>query len=201
MGRFFAVLTALLTGFGLSAPAMAHADRTFEYVTEEFQDGPLVAGPFIFELNPNFMSDKTLKPQGQFLVIKMEVTNVGNRPATFVANYQTLSDFSGRVFAPSTTAGLGETGEPQIAGINPGNAFTAGLVFDLPAGTALPDYILTLRASEGSPGISFQLPVGTVTPAPPPVTQGDANDYARSKGLPFLPYPQVPPGQRGAPIG
>jgi hypothetical protein len=169
-------------------------------MSEKFQDGPLVAGPIVFELNPNYMSDKTLEPQGQFLVIRMKVTNAGNRPATFVANYQTLSDYSGRVFAPSTTAGLRETGSSQIAAINPGNAFSAGLVFDVPAGTALSGYILTLRASAGSSGISFQLPVGEVTPTPPPPTQGDLNDFARSNGL-RVPYPEVPPGQRGAPIG
>ena len=200
MGRFSAVLIALLTGFGLLAPVTAQADQTSQFVFEKFRDGPLEAGPFWFQLNPNYMSDKTLKPQGQFLVIHMDVTNIGRRPATFVANYQTLSDFSGRVFAPSTTAGLRETGESQIADINPGNKFSAGLVFDVPAGTALRGYMLTLRASADSSGISFQLPVGEVTPTPPPLSQGDVNDYARSRGL-TVPYPEVPPGQRGAPVG
>ena len=59
---------------------------------------------------------------------------------------------------------------------------------------------LELRASATSPGVRLALPVGTLTPTLPPitVTQGDVRDCARSKGLPYLPYPQMPPGQSEA---
>jgi len=126
----------------------------------------------------------------------MDVTNGGNRPARFIADYQTLTDFSGRVFSPSATAGLRETNNPQVADINPGNKFSAGLVFDVPPGTVLSSYILTFRASAASSGVSFQLPVGNLK-APVTVTQADRDEYARRNGLvvpSYLPpYPPLPP--------
>jgi len=70
--------------------------------------------------------------QGEYVIVKMTVTNVGNEPQTFFASFNTLSDGS-TVYQSDDEAWiyLGNT----LADLNPGDSVDTAVVFDVPRGT------------------------------------------------------------------
>jgi hypothetical protein len=70
--------------------------------------------------------------QGEFVIVKMTVTNVGAEPQTFFASFNTLSDGS-TVYQSDDEAWiyLGNT----LADLNPGDSIDTAVVFDVPKGT------------------------------------------------------------------
>lgn len=73
------------------------------------------------------------KAQGQYCVVTMNVTNVGDEPQTFFGSNQKLFDTQGREFASDTTADLYDSdSQTWLKDINPGNSLTGKVYFDVP---------------------------------------------------------------------
>jgi hypothetical protein len=70
--------------------------------------------------------------QGEFVIVKMTVTNVGPEPQTFFSSFNILSDGK-TTFQPDDEAWiyLGNT----LADLNPGDSIDTAVVFDVPKGT------------------------------------------------------------------
>lgn len=91
--------------------------------------------------------------QGQFCLVHMRVENIGTEPQTFDASDQYAHDSDGRKFGADTMA---SSGSAFLQDINPGNAVTATVVFDIPKGDTLTS--LELHDSPFSEGVP--VPVG-----------------------------------------
>ncbi|GAA5052734.1 hypothetical protein GCM10023318_25760 [Nocardia callitridis] len=74
--------------------------------------------------------------QGQFIVVHVNVANIGGEPQSYFGENQTLIDASGREFTNSTGAELAANDNSTLSEINPGNKVTTAIVFDVPPGTA-----------------------------------------------------------------
>jgi Domain of unknown function (DUF4352)/Protein of unknown function (DUF2510) len=99
-------------------------DGNFEFVVTGIERAPLVADPGFPELQ------KTAT--GEFVFVKMEVTNVGTEPQTFFASFNTLSDGTTDFQADDEAwIYLGNT----LADLNPGDSIDTSVVFDVPVGT------------------------------------------------------------------
>ncbi|WP_241387002.1 DUF4352 domain-containing protein [Rhodococcus sp. CH91] len=73
-------------------------------------------------------------PQGQFVFVHVDVKNIGDRPQSYFGGNQKLIDAQGREFADDTEAEIyANEGNYTIGEINPGNAVSVILVFDVPA--------------------------------------------------------------------
>ena len=70
--------------------------------------------------------------QGEYVIVKMTVTNIGAEPQTFFASFNTLSDGT-TVYQSDDEAWiyLGNT----LADLNPGDSVDTAVVFDVPRGT------------------------------------------------------------------
>ena len=77
------------------------------------------------------------KPQGEFIILTLNVTNIGNEQQSFFSNNQKLIDGSGRQYGSSSEADmyLNSGGGSSFAEINPGNSIQAKVAFDVPVGT------------------------------------------------------------------
>ncbi|MCA2206321.1 DUF4352 domain-containing protein [Nocardia rosealba] len=73
--------------------------------------------------------------QGAFVLVHVEVTNVGDVAQQYFGANQKLIDDQGREFANDTSAEINVNDE-LVAEINPGNKISRVLVFDVPTGTA-----------------------------------------------------------------
>ncbi|WP_433575175.1 DUF4352 domain-containing protein [Nocardia brasiliensis] len=72
--------------------------------------------------------------QGEFILVRVDVSNIGSEPQTYFADNQKLIDDQGRSFTNDTAAELAVN--PQLIGeINPGNKVAVTIVFDVPKGT------------------------------------------------------------------
>ena len=70
--------------------------------------------------------------QGEFVIVKMTVTNVGTEPQTFFASFNKLSDGTTTYEADDEAwIYLGNT----LADLNPGDTVDTAVVFDVPDGT------------------------------------------------------------------
>ena len=77
----------------------------------------------------NFDETDAVYPQGAFVLVTIQVKNIGRSAQTYSADYQRLVDAEGR-----------------------------GLVFDVPKGTKPNQYVLSLRDSLESPGVELSIP-------------------------------------------
>ncbi|UFU03769.1 DUF4352 domain-containing protein [Ruania suaedae] len=108
------------------APGLGDAarDGQFEFVVSEIETG--VEG-----IGNEFLSTE---PQGQFVLVHMSVTNIGDDPQFLFDSEQSLFDTEGREHSADTEAGIYlEDNETFISEINPGNTLEGALVFDIPA--------------------------------------------------------------------
>jgi hypothetical protein len=89
---------------------------------------------------------------GQFCLVDVVVSNVGDQPVAFSDMLQRAYGPSDRRYAADSAAGLLANDEQQVFRneINPGNDLTAVLVYDIPADDRI--VRLVLRESETSPG-------------------------------------------------
>jgi hypothetical protein len=75
-----------------------------------------------------------VKPQGEFIVVTMSVTNIGGEPQSYFGSNQKLIDSSGREYSNNSSADLwmnsGLGGD-----INPGNSIQVKAAFDVAPGT------------------------------------------------------------------
>lgn len=77
------------------------------------------------------------KAQGQFCVIKMQVTNTGTDAQTLFDTNQYVYDAAGRKYEADLSAGISANSSDSqvwIAPINPGNSVTGVMVYDMPKG-------------------------------------------------------------------
>ncbi|MGM7645830.1 DUF4352 domain-containing protein [Nocardia sp. JW2] len=72
--------------------------------------------------------------QGEFVLVHVEVTNVGDVAQQYFGANQKLIDAQGREFANDTSAEINVNDE-LVAEINPGNKISMVLAFDVPTGT------------------------------------------------------------------
>jgi hypothetical protein len=74
--------------------------------------------------------------QGQFCVVSLTITNIGNSAQTFDGDNATLLNAAGQKFsADSEAAFYLEDSSSFYEEINPGNTLSSKVVFDVPAGT------------------------------------------------------------------
>jgi hypothetical protein len=99
-------------------------DGNFEFVVTGFDRAPAVTDSEF----PNLQKTAV----GEYLLVKMKVTNVGTEPQTFFASFNTLSDGTTE-FKSDDEAWiyLGNT----LADLNPGDSIDTAVVFDVPVGT------------------------------------------------------------------
>ena len=77
----------------------------------------------------------TRKAQGQFVVVRITVSNIGDQAQTFDQSSQKLVDGQGRKLSSDPTAGIYLDDQNFLAQVNPGNEVQGVIVFDVPAGT------------------------------------------------------------------
>lgn len=77
--------------------------------------------------------------QGQFVLVTVKVENIGDEAQLFDGSSQKLFDSKGRKFDADSSAAiyLGDQSKSFLNDINPGNAVTGVVVFDVPKGVQL----------------------------------------------------------------
>ncbi|WP_233213589.1 DUF4352 domain-containing protein [Mycobacterium hubeiense] len=96
----------------------------------------------------------TVSAQGEFIVVTLSVTNIGDQPQSYFGQNQKLIDASGREYGANTQADMymNDTGTGEI---NPGNSIQVRVAFDVPPGTT--PAALELHDSMFSGGVSVRL--------------------------------------------
>lgn len=151
-----------LCGFGGCASIVANGDKAADSFQEGFEDGFRGAagndsdtapagsavrdGKFEFQVTKveqgeaavSWSSLVTREAQGQFVIVHVTVTNIGDTAQFYFGQNQTLIDSQGREFTNDFTAEayVNEPGE-GAGEINPGLKFERVLVFDVPADAQL----------------------------------------------------------------
>lgn len=99
-------------------------DGNFEFVVTGVERAPLVSDPAFPELQKS--------AAGEYVMVKVTVTNIGSEPQTFFASFNTLSDGTTE-FRSDDEAWiyLGNT----LADLSPGDSVDTAVVFDVPVGT------------------------------------------------------------------
>jgi hypothetical protein len=94
--------------------------------------------------------------QGQFCVVSLSVTNIGDSAQTFDGDYATLFNTEGQEFSADTGAAFSlEDSSSFYEDINPGNTLNSKIVFDVPAGATLTH--IELHDSMFSGGVTVSL--------------------------------------------
>ena len=97
------------------------------------------------------------KAQGQFCVVSVAVTNIGDTPGTFFGDNTTLLNAQGQQFAADIEAAIYlEESASLLEEINPGNTLNSKVVFDVPAGTTPTAIELHDSAFSGGVTVSLQ---------------------------------------------
>ena len=121
-------------------------DGNFEFVVEGVETG-------VTNVGGDFGEDA----QGEFSIVTMSVTNIGDEPQLFTDSDQIGFNSQGQQLSADTTAGIyaNEDGQGFLEEVNPGNAITVKVVFDLPAGETLT--AIELHDSSFSGGVEVSL--------------------------------------------
>ncbi|MFH5212269.1 DUF4352 domain-containing protein [Antrihabitans sp. NCIMB 15449] len=100
-------------------------DGKFEFIVQSFEAGvPSVGASYVTE-----------EAQGQFVLVKLTVRNVGDREQSFTMSAQKLLDGAGRQYSVDDMATITLDQGTAFEQVNPGNSVDATIVFDVPAGT------------------------------------------------------------------
>src|SRR6185295_15863237 len=99
------------------------------------------------------------RPQGQFCVIELTVTNIGNRAQRFADGAQKAYGPEGQLYEADTGAGVAANGSGDAVWnvVNPGNTLTVKIVFDIPPSASI--VRIELHDSPLSGGVSVDLPM------------------------------------------
>jgi hypothetical protein len=127
-------------------------------MNEEVVDGTFAFKVTAVTTEPTWEGE-SLPPQGIYVYVIMHVTNIGKTSQTYHADYQRLVDGEEREYSPAISAmksHLVPSATTPID-INPGNSPVAALFFDVPKGTQPSQYVLLLRASPDSSGVTVAL--------------------------------------------
>lgn len=131
-----------------SAPGVGTAvrDGKFEFTVTSVETGVATVGD-------EYLNEQA---QGQFVLVHMTVTNIGDAAQMFDGSSQKLVDTAGREHSADTSAAiyLGDANS-FLTDINPGNSVEGTVVFDIPA-DAVPA-TLTLHDSFFSGGVEVSL--------------------------------------------
>lgn len=141
------------SGTGSEAPTLENQawsvgqpvrDGNFEFVVSGFDRAPVVTDPEFPDLQK--------AAAGEYVLVKMKVTNISAEPQTFFASFNTLSDGTTE-FKSDDEAWiyLGNT----LADLNPGDSIDTAVVFDVPVGTQ-PESI-ELHDGPFSEGVTVEL--------------------------------------------
>jgi hypothetical protein len=94
--------------------------------------------------------------QGQFCVVDMAVTNIGDSPGSFFGDNAKLFNAEGQEFSADTEAAIYlADADSLFEEINPGNTLNSKVVFDVPAGTT--PAAIELHDSAFSGGVTVAL--------------------------------------------
>ncbi|MBY3555788.1 DUF4352 domain-containing protein [Modestobacter lapidis] len=112
------------TNPGIGQPA---ADGKFQFVVNGVDCSAT-------ELGSEYFSTTA---QGQFCMVDLTITNVGDKPQSFFGDNAKLFNAQGQEFSADSEAAIYlEDSASLYEEINPGNALNSKVVFDVPAGTA-----------------------------------------------------------------
>lgn len=136
-----------LTTDGAAPAGSAVRDGKFEFRVVDFSSAASVSDP---TGNPYM----TVNAQGEFIVVTLSVTNIGNEPQSYFGQNQKLIDASRREYAANTEADMYMNGA-AFGDINPGNSIRVQAAFDVPPGTSPVE--LELHDSMFSGGASVRL--------------------------------------------
>ncbi|HET8595317.1 MAG TPA: DUF4352 domain-containing protein [Intrasporangium sp.] len=104
---------------------MAVHDGKFEFTVTKVETG-------VKRVGPDFLAQKA---QGQFVLVHLNVTNIGDEPQTLIDSEQKVRDAAGRQFSTDSGAALVIDGNDVFFNkINPGNTVRGVLVYDMPKG-------------------------------------------------------------------
>ena len=93
----------------------------------------------------------TVSAQGEFIVVTLSVTNIGDVPQSYFGQNQKLIDTSGREYGANSAADM-YMNDAGFGDINPGNAIQVRVAFDVPPRTSPAE--LELHDSMFSGGVS-----------------------------------------------
>lgn len=95
--------------------------------------------------------------QGEFCIVNVTVTNIGDEPQGFFGDNAKLINVGGQEFSADTSAAIymSDNADAMYAEINPGNTITTDVVFDVPVGTDIDQ--LELHDSAFSGGVKVQV--------------------------------------------
>jgi len=121
-------------------------DGKFEFTVTKVQPG-------VAKVGDSFLEQKA---QGQFVLVHVTVTNIGDEAQYFSDSEQKVKDVQGRQFSADTSAAIHIKGNDVFLNeINPGNTVKGVLVYDMPKG-AKPASI-ELHDSPFSGGVTVRL--------------------------------------------
>lgn len=76
---------------------------------------------------------ETVQAQGEFIIVTMSVTNIGDRAQSYFGTNQKLFDTAGRQYEANSAADM--WANKGTGDINPGNSIRVKAAFDVPPGT------------------------------------------------------------------
>lgn len=121
-------------------------DGKFEFVVNRVDCGAKQLGDQYFNT----------KAQGEFCIVDLTIKNIGDEPQSFVGDNTKLLNTKGQRFSASSDAAIFLSDSSSLfEEINPGNALSSKVVFDVPAGTMLSQ--LELHDSAYSRGVKVSL--------------------------------------------
>ncbi|MFE3797539.1 DUF4352 domain-containing protein [Nocardia tengchongensis] len=145
LGGFFACIVLLFGGCVALIGGAAHevAKQEEKRTTAEPVGTTVRDGKFSFHvtrMDPPVASVGTNEfmkrdAQGEFVLVYVDVTNVGDKPQSYFGDNQKLIDDQGKVFSNDSMAAM-NLNKDLMTDINPGNAVSVILAFDVPKGTA-----------------------------------------------------------------
>ena len=130
-------------GFGLGQPA---PDGDFSFVVSGVDCS-------LTEIGNEYFGTQA---QGQFCVVDVAVTNIGDTAGSFFGDNSKLLNAEGQEFSADTEAAIYlENSDSLFEEINPGNTLNSKVVFDVPAGTT--PTAIELHDSALSGGVTVNL--------------------------------------------
>jgi hypothetical protein len=144
------LFTVVLGGFGAALDKLGSHSQAANAVDGQMNT-PISDGAFEFTVTgvkcalEKVGTGQLSQPaQGQYCLVDVSVKNVGKSPEVFSDIAQTAYDASGNQYSADSGAAIYANKEYAtfVAQINPGNAVTGKLVFDVPTGTRLESIVL-----------------------------------------------------------
>lgn len=121
-------------------------DGQFEFTVMKVQKG-------VKSIGDQYLNQKA---QGQYVLVGVTVTNIGDKAQLLADSSQKVRDAKGREFSTDTAAGIYlEDNKVFLNEINPGNTVKGTLVFDMPKDAAPAS--IELHDSPFSGGVTVQL--------------------------------------------